>query len=168
MQINQKGFTLIETLFYTAGLVLLIGAMITFMFYMFNWYNNVTIVPRVDRVGVNLVDKIIKDIRSGTLTNLAQSSLNTTNGTLSINANVNGVIVTKYFAINNNRLIYQVDGGTISYITPADMTISRFYITSDSTPVSQAVHFDIDINFNTRGGQQTKTYSGLAVLRQSY
>jgi len=165
---TKRGFTLIETVFYTAGLLLLVAAMVTFMIYMYNWYNNVTIIPRADRAGVNMVDKIVKDLRSGEAVNLAGSSFESVTGALSIDAVVGGATVTKYFSLDNGKITYKENSGTTQNISPGGMTVSRFYINSTSTPISEAIRFDIDISFNTKTGLQTKTYTGLAVLRQSY
>ncbi len=173
MQINlrnnsQRGYTMVETLFYAAGMLVLLAVMTTFLYYMYDWYRNVTIEPHADRAGVQLVDKIIKDIRTGTAINSGQSAFNTTNGALSLSTLVSGAAVTKYFAVSNGRLTYQQNGGTVSYLSPTDVTISRFYITSTSTAISQGIRFDIDISYRLRTGTSTRTYSGFTLLRQSY
>ncbi len=166
---RRRGFTLLETIFYTAGLLILLAVIITFIYFMFDWYQRVTIAPRADRIGVGLVQRITKDLRSGTHVNSAQSFFGVSNGALSFDANVNSGSVTKYFVWGANRLIYQENGGTITYISPSDINISRFLVNSTTTPQSQGIRFDIDITYTSRAtGSVTKTYSGFAILRQSY
>lgn len=165
---NKKGFTLVETLFYIAGLVLLLAVITTIFLYMYDWYRAVTIPPRVDRVGSILIDKISRDIHTSELINSAQSSFNTTNGALSITGIVDSISVTKKFSLSNGYLAYQQDSGSTSYLSPNGMTVSRLYFISTSTPISSAVHFDIDIAYKTKQGTTTKTYSGFSILRQSY
>ena len=168
LKTEKRGFTLVETLFYAAGLVVLILAMSGFLYYMYDWYQSVTIAPRIDRIGVSLVDKIVKDIRSGT--SVAGSSLfNNNNGYITINTVVNTSNFTKYFALNNGTLTYQYNDGATSYISPSGVTISRFYLTSTSTAVSKGIKFDIDISYRLRAtGTSTRTYSGFGIMRQSY
>ncbi|MDQ2933059.1 MAG: hypothetical protein M3Q80_01625 [bacterium] len=165
---TKKGFTLVETLFYTAGLVVMLMVMGAFLYYMYDWYQKVTLGPRVDRIGINTIDKVIKDIRSGDTVNVSQSVLNSATGTLSLATFVNSVSVTKTIAVSNYRLTYRENLGVVQYLTPADLYITRFYVTSTSTPVSEGVKFDIDIAFGSRNGTTTQTYSGFSILRQSY
>jgi Tfp pilus assembly protein PilV len=165
---NTRGFTLIETLFYMVGLLILLAAMTSFLYYMYDWYQRSTVVPRMDRIGVNVVDTLVKDIRSGTTVNGAQSSFGITQGALSFAATVGAGTVTKYFSLNSGRLVYQENGGAIAYISPTDVSISRFYVMATSTPLSEAVKFDVDITYSLRTGSTTRTYSGFTVLRQSY
>ncbi|MEN9524193.1 MAG: hypothetical protein RL536_262 [Candidatus Parcubacteria bacterium] len=166
---KNRGFTLVETIFYTFGLIILLGAMSAFMYYMYDWYQRTTVGPRTDRIGVSLVDRIAKDIRSGTAINSGQSSFATNNGVLSFDANVNSTILTKRFALTNNRLTYQEAGVPISYLSPSDINVTRFYVVSTSTPVSKGIKFDIDLTYLTRAnGSTTQTYSGFVILRQSY
>ncbi len=168
MIIKKRGFTLVETLFYIAGLVVLLLVIATLLFYMYEWHRNMTIAPRVDRVGISLVDKIVRDIRASGTINSAQSSFNTTNGSFSITGTVNSTSVTRKFSLSNGYLTYQQDTGAISYLSPNGMTVTRLYLTSTSSPISSAIKFDIDIAYKTKQGTTTKTYSGFSILRQSY
>lgn len=164
----KSGFTLVETLFYTVGLLVLFATMTVFMYYMYDWYQKVSLAPRTDRIGISLTDKLVKDIRSGVTINLGQTNYNINNGTLSINSLVNSVTIAKYFSINSGRLTYQEDAGATSFLTPSDLTVTRFFITASSTTISEGIKFDIDIAYRTRNGTTTQTYSGFSILRQSY
>jgi hypothetical protein len=165
---NKKGFTLVETLFYIAGLVLLLAVISMVFIYMYDWYRAVTIVPRVDQVGMTLVDKIVKDIHSSSTINPGSSSLGTTNGSISLTGSVNLVNVTKNYSIVGNCITYQQDSGAISCISPNGITITRFYLIEVDSPISKALKFDIDISYSTKQGTTTRTYSSFAILKQSY
>ncbi|HTK33205.1 MAG TPA: hypothetical protein VL335_01510 [Candidatus Paceibacterota bacterium] len=165
---KQRGFTLLETLVYAGGLVLLLVAMLTLLAATYDWYRTATVGSHVDSVGITVSDHIVKSIRSGQSVNAAGTAFGTTLGSLSLSAQANSVQLTKQYTISNGRLTYQENSGTIQYLTPSDVTISRFYLTNISTPISTAIHFDIDITFNLKGVNQTRTYSGAAIMRNSY
>ena len=165
---TNKGFTVIELLVYTAGMVILLIAISTILFYFYDWYRLTTAPARADRVGVALVDRIVKDIRTGTSINLGQSQLNTPTGSLSITAHVSGADVTKYFEVINERVHYSENGSAAIQLSPGPLSVSRFYFAQITTPISQAIRVEVDITFNTKDGTETRSYNGVAILRHFY
>ncbi|MDO8430363.1 MAG: hypothetical protein Q7S72_00010 [Candidatus Taylorbacteria bacterium] len=165
---KKRGFTLVETLFYIAGLVLLLLVISTILLYMYDWYRVVTIGPRVEQVGLTLVDKITRDIHGSGVIDTAQSSLNTTNGALALTGTLDSVPVTRRFSLLNGCVAYQQNGGVATCLSPNGMTVTRLLFIQADTPISTAVKFDIDIAYRTKQGTTTKIYSGFAILRQSY
>ena len=135
---------------------------------MHDWYRAVTITPRVDQVGMTLVDKIVKDIHSSATIDSGSSTFGVTNGSVSLTGSVNSVDVNKKYSIVNGCIAYQQDSGTKSCISPNKMTVTRFYLTEIDSPISKAIKFDIDISYSTKQGTTTKTYSSFAILKQSY
>ncbi|MES3031412.1 MAG: hypothetical protein V4697_03310 [Patescibacteria group bacterium] len=165
---KKRGFTLIETLFYIVGVILFLFVISALFIYMYSWYRRVTIDPRVDHAGIVLVDTLVRGIRGGETVNLGQSSLATNNGALSLTGTVNLVDITKRFSLSNGRVLYEQTSSPSSYISPSGMTVSRMYFTNLTSPLSSAVKFDIDISYAVKGSTITKTYSGFAILKQSY
>ncbi len=157
-----------ETLVYAGGLILLLSAMLTLLLATYDWYRNTTVGSRVDQVALTLADRIERDIRTGQNTNLGNSSFNTNSGALSINALIGSAVVVKKYTLVNGRITYQENGGTTQYISPADITVSRFYLTDILTGVSEAIKFDIDITYSTKTGTTSRTYSDIAIMRNSY
>ena len=43
MATKKSGFTLVETLTYGAGLVIILGGMVIFMVYLYDWYRTTTV-----------------------------------------------------------------------------------------------------------------------------
>lgn len=168
MIIKKRGFTLVETLFYIAGAVLLLVVVTTFFFYMYEWYRQTTVAPRVDRVGTSLVDTLARSIRGGATVNTTQSSFGTTLGSLSVTGRINLIDITKRFSISEGRVLYEETSITNAYLSPTGMTVSRLYFTQATTSLSSAVKFDVDISYLTKTGTTTKTYSGFTLLKQSY
>lgn len=163
-----RGFTLVETIFYAAGLVVLLGAMTGFLYYMYDWYRNVTIAPRADRVGTATVDRMVREIRTASSMNVAGSVFNSSNGVISVTVSTSTGNTTKVFALNNNCVTYVINSGASECLSSSDITVSALYINRITTPISQAVRIDLRITYQTKSGPQTRDYVGLAILRASY
>jgi len=171
MRINtmqKNGFTTIELLVYVAGMVVLMLAIGTLIYSMYNFYRDATIGPRVDRIGISVVDRITKDIRTGVSINTELSRFNVPTGAISMNAQSGASLLTKYFELIDGRVVYIENGGSTQYLTPDDISVSNFYLTPISTPISQAVKYNIDITYTSRGVETIKNFTGVAILRHSY
>ena len=165
---KQRGFTLIELLVYVAGAVLIIGAIGSMLYYMYGWYDKATAVPHTDQIGVATMDRIVRDVRSAAFVNVAQSAFGTTTGFISVTGSVAESSFIKYFGIQNGRIVYSLNGGTSQYLTPSNVTVTRLQFTSTSTAQASAIRVELDLYYKTRQESGTRTYSGLAILRNSY
>jgi type II secretory pathway pseudopilin PulG len=166
---NKKGFTLIETIIYIGGVVLIVGIIADMLFYAYSWYGNLSAKSRVDAVGIALVDRLIDDVRSGQDINASQSLFGANSGVLSmIVLTAPSVTVTKRYSIEGDRLAFSENSGPKQYLTPDDLTVSQFRLNQLLSPVGKAVRFVIDISYLTKSGTTTSTYTGMAILRNSY
>lgn len=166
---NNKGFTLIETIIYIGGVVLIVGIIVDMLFYAHSWYGNLSTKSRTDAVGIALVNRLLSDVRSGQDINASQSLFGANSGTLSMTVLINpSITVTKRYAIQDDRLAFSENSGPVQYLTPDDMTISQFRLNQLLSPAGKAVRFVIDISYLTKSGTTTSTYTGMAILRNSY
>ncbi len=169
MKINhKKGFSLIEMLFYTAGIVIVLGAIVYLLMQMYGIYKKLAVEPRVDRVGITIVDRITRDIRTGDSIDLSNSELNIDEGTLTINSFENETPVTKLFSFASGRVTYTEDSGEENFLTPSDMTVTRLYFVQATSTVSQAMKVELDITYTADKETKTKSFNGFAILRHSY
>jgi Tfp pilus assembly protein PilV len=165
---NQKGFTLIELVVYVAGLVILSGVMVLIIIQFYMLYKEIIAVPRADRTGLTLVDRITKEIRSGDQIDTLNSQFNTTDGIIEFDSEENGSTVARRFYVENGIVKFSENGGTAVSLSPKDLYVSNFQFKLVSTSVSQAVRFDLELQFMTRNGTETKPYTGFSILRESY
>ncbi len=169
MKINRKkGFSLIEMLFYTAGLVIVLGAIIYLLMQMYGLYKKLTIEPRVDRVGIAIIDRIVRDVRTGDSIDLSNSELDTDAGTLMVSSFENEVSIAKKFAYDSERVTYTENAGTANFLTPDDMRVTRLYFAQSTSTVSQAMKVELDITYTADKETKTKSFNGFAILRHSY
>lgn len=167
--INKKsGFTLIETLVYVAGIIILLVVIFSFISSTYNWYRTATIGSRIDAIGTILSDHLSKNIHSGQSIDSPNTLFGTTTGRLSIVALVNAVNVTKKYSIINGRITYSENGGISDYLTPTDVTVTKLYFTNMTNAISEAVRFEVELSYMAKNGTSTRTYSSVAILKNSY
>jgi type II secretory pathway pseudopilin PulG len=165
---KQRGFTLIETLIYIVGFVLLVSAISTLLFNMYRWYDQVTIVSRTDQAGVTLVDHIVRDLRSGQSINIASSTFDVAIGSISIVSRASAATTTKYYMVQNGRIIYSENGGATSYVSPADSSVTKLLFKQINTPISTAIHIELELTYMLHGATTSRSYSDIAVMRNTY
>lgn len=170
MQI-KKGFSLIETIIYISGLVLIVLAISGLTIKTLSFYKDIVIVPRTDQSAIAVVDKIVKDIRSGISVDTNNSLLNTGLGSLTLNSQENGILLTKKFGYEDGKVYYEETSGVNvqrTSLTPDDFEVTEIRFTRIYTGISEAIRVDLDFTYQNRGENITKEYTGLAILRKSY
>jgi hypothetical protein len=166
---SKRGFTLVETLFYIAGMVALLVVIIFMLINSYDWYRTTVVYPRADQDGSLAISRIENDIKSGSSLNTAQNSFNTTSGSIGVTGlDSTGTSVTYYYALQGGRITYQKNGGATEYITPAYLTVTRLQFNQIDTPISTAIRTVIDITYSTKTGTTTNTYSSLSIMRNTY
>jgi hypothetical protein len=163
-----KGFTLMELLIYIAGLLALGTVMIVLIVQFYTLYKEIIAVPRADRVGLSLVDQVTKEIRSANNIDALNSQFGTTTGVLDLDSVSNNITTSKKFSVQNGKVMFQDGTSTAVSISPKDLYVSNFNFALVTTPVSQAVRFTLELQFNTHNATETKAYTGFAILRESY
>src|SRR4051812_42663126 len=81
---KKRGFTLVEILVYTAGVILIVGVIGSMLFYTYQWYGTVAIPSRVDELGISLADRMANDIRAGQTINSGGNTFGALTGALSL------------------------------------------------------------------------------------
>mgnify|MGYP006929383376 CR=1 FL=1 len=165
MKTNTRGFLLIETLVYITVLVLLLGATTYFLVSTITTYRSTLAAARTDQVGLSIVNELVRTTRESTAVVSADSVFNTALGTVALTQNDN---TTSVYTITNGVLTRNDDGGEPVPLTPAGLTISRFYLTQYNTPVSQAIRFDIGVDYESASGTVTRYSRSVAILRPTY
>lgn len=163
-----KGFTLIELLVYITGLLAL-GSILTLMVVQFyGLYTEIISIPRADRTGLLLVDRITKEIRSADQIDTLHSQFGITSGILQLDSFLDSEAVTKKFYVEDKIIKYKENNTEPINLSSKDFSVSNFNFTLVSTPNSEAVRFNIELEFQVHNATETKAYTGFAILRESY
>jgi type II secretory pathway pseudopilin PulG len=166
---KQRGFSLVETIIYTASFALIMILIGTTLFSVYRWYERTVIAPRVDQAGVIVIDRLVRDIRSTESVNTGQSSFNTDSGSLSVNTKEVGDTITKVYTISSGKILLSEDGATPLPISPMGMYVSKLRFTKIDTSVSESIRAEVDIQYYVRNyGTTTKSFAGVAIMRNSY
>jgi len=164
---NFRGFSLVEMLIYVAATAILLLVLSVIFVRVYGLYKEITLVPRTDRSALLVVDRIVKDIRSGQNINQEESSFRVDSGILDISAVESATIVKKHYALDDGRITYQEDNGAVNYLTPSDIEVTKFKLTYLTTDISEGVRVEIDVVVPKKE-EVIKEYDGFAILRQSY
>jgi hypothetical protein len=164
MTTRTRGFTLIETLTYGAGLVVILGGIVAFIVALYGWYRDATVPARVDQAGIDLVNRITNDIRISETVNAAGTVQNAQLGSISLNQ----VATTTKYTLENGVMKYKLNSTATTTASPTDLYVSGFYVRELPTGISTAVRIEVNIDYWSDAGTTTAIFNGLAVLRQSY
>ncbi len=165
---KEKGFTLIELVVYVSGLVILMAVMVAIIFQFYVLYKEIIAIPRADRAGLLIVDRLTKEIRSGDQIDTINSIFNSTDGVIEFDVEDSGTTQSRRFYVDDGIIKYSENGANGVSLSPKDLYVSNFYFTFVPTSVSQAVKFNLELQFMTRNGTETKAYTGFSILRESY
>ena len=173
MKINRKinknkGFSSIELLFYVVGMGVVLAVIFYLITNMYSFYGKLTIEPRVSRVASTVIDRVIKDIRSGQSINLSDSQFEVATGNITVNSKSEGSNIIKKFAYDNGRITYQENSGSVDYLTPDDLSVSKFYMTHVTSPISEGVRVELEITYDLEKNPITHKFSSFVILRHSY
>lgn len=165
---KTSGFTLLELLIYVTGLLVIGSVLIVMVVQFYSLYKEIVALPRADRTGLLLVDRITKELRSANQIDVFESRFGTSTGVLEFDSIIEGNTVTKIFYVENGIAKYQEGTSDPINLSSKDFTVSNFNFYSVNTPVSEAVRFNLELQFQTRNATETKSYVGFAILRESY
>lgn len=165
---RNKGFTLIETLTYAAGLIVILAGMVAFIYSMYNWYRSATIPARADQIALEIMSRVMADVRAADTINDGASLFGVAGGMLSITSSMGASATTTVYSLNDGAIVARVNSAATSTYSSADATITSFLVRKLSTPISQAVRVELGIEYADKAGTTTRTYSDMAILRQSY
>ena len=169
---RAKGFTLVETIFYLAFLVILIGIVVTFVVSISKTYQNIQATKNVESSAVFSLERMTRDIRNAISVNTAQSALATsTAGVLLLNTtDVAGNPQTIEFYVDANTGAIAVDsnGSYIGPLTLAGVTVNALEFRLTTSTNSQAVKIDLGLTSVVGGASTTKNFYSTVVLRGSY
>lgn len=167
-QRRDRGFTLIETLTYGVGLIIILAGIVSFLFFLYGWYRTATIPARGDAAGLALMNQIVMDVRAANTLNDLNSNYDTQNGQISMTTSSGANATTTVYSLQNGQMQSKVGSAATTTISAGDMRVSGFYIKKLPTPNSMAARIEIDVDYFINGATSTNVYTDLAILRQSY
>ena len=158
---KNKGITLIETILYVFILTLLMGVIVQLFIAIGGAYKNIKAARETEIAGTIAIDRVLREIRNASSVVVAQSSLGTNPGALTISGideSLNDYTVS--FAVSSGVLTASRDGGAAEALTPAGATVNFLVFNKLTNPNSEGVRVELEIS--------NKKFYGFAALRGSY
>lgn len=159
---NIKGFSLIETIVYVTIFSILLASVSYSTMILLSSYQKTKVVRRIENSAIASMDRMEKDIRNSTSVDTANSTFNTSSGSLSL---ISGSTTTKYYLLNNQIYISE-NGSVLGPITFSNVRVSSLIFNFISTSTSEAIKIEMTITGDS--STPIKNFYNTAVLRGSY
>jgi type II secretory pathway pseudopilin PulG len=166
---DKKGFSLIETILYAGILVFVMATLIYSFQAMSSSYHRMKSNKSIESSALFGMERMVREVRSATSIDLAQSVLDSSSGKLFLNTlDEDGVASTTEFFLSNQTLRVKVGGvdqGPLS-LSSARVTNLAFHVID--TTQSKAVKIDMTVESGTTTSYLTKKFYDTSVLRGLY
>lgn len=165
LQKNSRGFSLVETIIYLGLLVLVMVGIVNLLLLMSRTARYLETAQHVQTSATVALDRMVRDIRNAQSVDVAQSTLGTNPGVLTLNTTtVAGVAQTLQFYVLNGAVRVKQDGVDLGPLTLSDVTVSSLVFNHITTSVSRGVKVSLSLS----SGAQSASFYSTAVLRDSY
>lgn len=162
---QRKGFTLVEMLVYVGLMVVVLVALVNMLLSMSKAYGYLKYSKHLQTSAVTSLDRMVRDIRNAVSVNVAQSTLDSSPGVLTINTTtVSGTAQTFKYYISGGAVKVVQDGADLGPLTLPDVTVNSLIFRKIETGISQAIKIELTLTAGTR----TANFYDTAILRGSY
>ena len=169
---KSSGFTLVETIFYLAFLVILLGVVIMLIISVAQTYQTIQATKNLESSAIFSLERMSRDIRNATSVNVAQSTLaSSTAGVLVLNtldASSTAQTLKFYIATSTKAVSVDYSGAYVGPLTLSGVTVNTLEFRLTTSTNSQAVKIDLGLTSVVGGASTTKNFYTTVVLRGSY
>lgn len=161
---QKRGFTLIETLFYVAILIVativVVGSFLSL--------RNVLERNRMERIiataGYTVLDRVARTAQAGTSVDTAASTLDETSSILTL---LSGATTTT-FSISEDTISMTQNGDALGALTPPGVAVTEFRVFHFTNSFSEGIRIKLSLTSTSTVASTTETFFTTAVLRGSY
>jgi len=164
----NKGFTLIETVIYTAILGLLLAVAVSSLVLILNLYTRFDVRRDIQDSALTSLDRMTREIRNAASVSTSGSSFGAHPGILVTSVNEGGTPITRQFSLDNGVLHLYEDGADQGPLTSSDVEVVSFILHRGQTSYSEVVRLQLQLQAGNGDNQETKTFYTSTVLRGSY
>ncbi|MCR4311065.1 MAG: hypothetical protein NUV54_00630 [Candidatus Taylorbacteria bacterium] len=168
-QHKQKGFSLVETVIYLGLLVLIMISIVSMIIGMSRAYSFLKQSVRIQSSAVTSLDKMIREMRNAKSVDLANSTLDTSPGVLTLNTTTDaGADQTIQFYAQNGVLRIKKDEVDQGPLSLTGVTFSSLLFRHITTGISEAVKIELVLSAGQGSSERSAPFYGTAILRDSY
>ena len=165
----RRGFTVIETVIYTAVLAIVAGIVVEILVGMTRASARVQLARRINHSAEISLERLTREIRNAQSVNTSNSVFNTHPGRLFLNTlDSSGTPTTMDFTLSSNTLRITEGGSSVSDLTPKRIEVTGLVFRPFNTVVSQGVKVELELSALQGTATRTEMFYTSAVLRRSY
>ncbi|MEK7585108.1 MAG: type II secretion system protein [Patescibacteria group bacterium] len=168
---TQRGYTLIEAIIYVAILAMLCVTFISLLFAMTRSYTSFRLAREITDSALIALERMTYEIRRASSIDLAQSTLDTHPGHLTLNTtdeNDAPTTIEFYLTADNILLIEEGGAGQTASTSAARITVENLVFKQINTTEGEAVKVELTLSNNQGQVSRTEKFYTTAVLRESY
>lgn len=155
---NKQGYTLLETLIYTAILAAIIILVTTSAIYIFRFFGVVRIERRLSLEADTALETMVREIRNASSVDLSASAFNSNPGVLALNSAT--------FSLSGGKLKISKDG-QIDNLTN-NVSVTNFIVYRAASNVSTLITIRMTLEAGNGALRRSHNYFASAVTRASY
>jgi len=162
---KTKGYSLVEMIIYVAILSVISFLVINTTLSFTRGYRDIVALRIVDHSGIDVMERITRDIRLSTQIDDTNSIFNTNPGVLSLIYTTGGVSTVTKFYLEGGIVKLDINGVYFGPLTLSSATVSSLVFTKLSGGISNAVKIDMTVSGTVGTVTKTKTYHSTVILR---
>ena len=167
MSKNSKkfGYTLVEMIVYVAVISLISLVIVNTTLSFSRSYRHLQALRIVDDSGSGAMERMTRDIRAASTIDVANSTLGSSPGVLTVIATANSISTTTKFYLQNNIAKADVNGSYFGPLTLSTATTTSLVFTKLDSPISHAIKIDMTVVATVGGVTKTKNYHSTIILK---
>ncbi len=166
---NQRGMAMIEMLTYTAILILLVTVVIYTLISMNKLYRSIKSSAGIESAVHVTLERMTREIRGASGIDVAQSTLNTSPGQLTLNTTDNDGATTtvEFYMVGQTPHIKEagIDAGPLA---PENVRVTSLIFRRIATTTSESVKIEMTVESGEGANYKSVPFYGTTVLRGSY
>jgi len=165
----QRGFSLVEMIFYVALLALALYAVTETLLIMVRSYGSLRSTQRIEQDAGVALERMLREIRDASAVQDAGSVLGAHPGELLLTTtNASGTPRTVEFLLSNGALQLWEDGVLSGSLTGGKTSVTNLIFRKISTTRSTGVRVEMTVESGSGSRLRRENFYGTAVLRDSY
>jgi len=166
---HQKGFTLIETLIYVSILVVVAVFVVNALLSLADVSRHLAVSQSLNRSASLSLERMVRDIREAKNINLAESTFNTSPGTLEVVVPDGAGEKTVHFSVSNGgALAVSEDGAFVGNTTRGSTEVTNLIFRQASNGTSTVIKIEMSLESVFKDVTKSASFYGSAVVRGSY
>lgn len=164
-----NGFSLVETLLYTAIFSLMLLVVTETLIAAVRHSGTFRAVARIEQDAAAMLERMVREVRDAESVNVAASTLGAHPGTLALNTtNASGGARAVKFHLDNGVAYLTEDGSITGPLSSGAVTVSNIVFRRIVTSRSEGVRIELTLQSGSGQAARSENFYATAVLRDSY